>query len=208
MTTLAECIFANGMKTARALALTSSGMWATLMSHAKVWDMAKASHHYQGHSGVFIVVNPECTVDDVLRAHPFGTSSWNVVKSPWTEAMDCEMDLLEEVWDACTLLRRQPAHKGKGAAVAEKIGSKTLNVVQCLELTSDSWINGQFIQGMGNEKYQPPQALFSSRIHTLGKSATALVTRPVHPKLITCEWPRSSSRGIASGFCTSKRSNC
>lgn len=95
------------------------------------------------------------------------------------------MNLLEEVWDACTLLRRQPGNEGKGAAVAEKIGSKTVNVVRYLALTSDSWINGQFIQGMGSEKCQPSQALFGSRIHTLGKFATALVTLPVHPKLIT-----------------------
>ena len=84
ITELAENIFASGMKTARSLALTSTGMWTRLLDNVKVWNMMNASFNYQGKSGVFVVVTPDCTVGDILRARdkdPTGIYSWNVAKA-------------------------------------------------------------------------------------------------------------------------------
>ena len=59
----------------------------------------------------------------------------------------------------------------------EELGAKTVDVIECLRMTGDFWLNRQFVLGQDNERYQPSQMLFGSRIHRLSKYPTTSVVQ-------------------------------
>ncbi|KAF4125118.1 hypothetical protein GMORB2_3957 [Geosmithia morbida] len=138
---LTEAFFSSGLQSVRQLAATSTHVWGIIAGNAKIWGFSSGMLESDVRSNIFLVVNPEYTVGDMIEARdqdPMGHRSWNKV--------------------ATYILQDEYAHK---------LGDETMEMIGYLNDEVNIWPKRQIMRGSGEEKFQIAHEILAQRLQDM-----------------------------------------